>query len=93
MGGVLSVGAGAAVTVEIRILGGEPGDTIELVSRNGRRSGLERLQIVSDEIRTLQFTSDGSHDWVRANLRDGDGRLLLLTNPVYLNLPGERGRR
>ena len=92
MGGVLSVGGGAAVTVEIRVLGGEPGDTIELVSRNGKRPGLERLQIVSDEIRTLQFTSDGSYDWVRANLRDADGRLLLLTNPVYLNLPGEPGR-
>jgi hypothetical protein len=90
MGGVLSVGAGAAVTVEIRVLGGEPGDTIELVSRNGKRPRLERPQIGSpDEKRSLTFTSDGSYDWVRANLRGNDGRLLLLTNPVYLNLPGE----
>jgi hypothetical protein len=71
-------------------VGGEPGDTIELISRNGKRLRLEDPQIrSSDETRSPQYASDGGYDWVRVNLRDCDGELLLLTNPVYLNLPGQ----
>jgi hypothetical protein len=90
MGGGLSVDRGATVSIEIRILGGEPGDTIELISRNGKRLRLEDPQIrSSDEARSLRYASDGGYDWLRVNLRGSDGKLLLLTNPVYLNLPGE----
>jgi hypothetical protein len=84
------VGQGAAVNVEIRVLGGEPGNGIELISRNGQRLRLEDPQIKSsDETRLYRFVSKGGYDWVRVNLRDSDGKLSLLTNPIYVNAPGE----
>jgi hypothetical protein len=90
MGGSLSVGQGAAVNVEIRVLGGEPGNGIELISRNGQRLRLKDPQIKSsDETRLYRFVSKGGYDWVRVNLRDSDGKLSLLTNPIYVNAPGE----
>ena len=38
---------------------------------------------------TLQFkwTSDGRYHWLRCEVRDDDGKLLLLSNPIYINLP------
>jgi hypothetical protein len=88
MGGSLSADRAAAVDIEIRIRGGKPGDTLELISRNGRRLPLADPQIrSSDETRAHRFLSDGRYEWVRGNLRDSDGKLLLLTNPVYVNLP------
>jgi hypothetical protein len=90
MGGSLSVDRGAAVDLEINVLGGRAGETIELISRNGRPLRLEDAQIgSSDETRVHRFVSDGDYDWVRVNVRNSDGRLLLLSNPVYVNLPGE----
>jgi hypothetical protein len=90
MGGSLSAGQGARVAIEIRVRGGEPGDTIEVISRNGQRLRLEGPQIKSsDETRRHRFVSDGGYDWVRVNLRDSGGKLLLLTNPIYVNAPGE----
>jgi hypothetical protein len=90
MGGNLSVGQGAGVGIEIRVRGGEPGDAIELISRNGRRLRLEDPQIKSsDETRRHRFVSNGDYDWVRVNLRDSGGKLLLLSNPIYVNAPAE----
>lgn len=90
MGGNLSVDKGATVNLEIRTLGGEPGDTLELIATNGQPLHLEDSQIESaDETRLHRFVSDGEYGWVRANVRNGDGRLLLLSNPVYVNGPGD----
>jgi hypothetical protein len=38
---------------------------------------------------TLQFkwTSDGRYHWLRCEVRDDNGQLLLLSNPIYINLP------
>jgi len=86
MGGNLFVEEGTPVNFEIRLSGGEPGDTLELISGNGKPLQLEDPQIESaDAIRTHDLISDGGYDWVRLNVRNRDGRLMLLGNPVYLN--------
>jgi hypothetical protein len=88
MGGNLSADRGTTMNLEIRTTGGQPGDTIELISRNGRLLQLEDPHVdSSDESRSHQLVSDGGYEWVRVNVRGGDGQLLLLSNPVYINAP------
>ena len=38
----------------------------------------------------FELISDGADGWLRVDLRDADGRLALLTNPVYLRSPNTR---
>jgi hypothetical protein len=40
----------------------------------------------ADVTRGFDWRSDGNRHWLRADVRDADGRLLLLGNPIYLNL-------
>jgi hypothetical protein len=37
--------------------------------------------------------SDGGRHWMRVNVRDAEGRLLVLGNPVYVNFPIEGRKR
>lgn len=39
----------------------------------------------ADETRVLALTADGSRQWLRVDVRDQAGKLLLLGNPIYLN--------
>ena len=63
-----------------------PGGKIELI-----RDGVIAQKLPSAEIKgsdhRLQFEerSDGRRHWIRVNLRDRDGRLALIGNPIYLN--------
>lgn len=41
----------------------------------------------ADESRRFQITGDGQRHWYRVNFRAGDGALLALTNPIYVNFP------
>jgi hypothetical protein len=89
MGGSVPVDQGAEVTLKIKTRGSEPGDTIELISRDGPLR-LEEPEVKStDETRSHRFVSDGGYNWMRVNVRSSDGKLLLVSNPVYLNVPSE----
>ncbi|OHB37856.1 MAG: phosphotransferase [Phenylobacterium sp. RIFCSPHIGHO2_01_FULL_70_10] len=61
---------------------GRPGDQIEVLV-----SGAEpyRLPLSADGPTRFAVTGDGRRGWVRLNLRDSEGRLILIGNPVYLN--------
>ena len=39
----------------------------------------------ADAIRTLVLTGDGRRHWIQALVRDAGGRLILISNPVYLD--------
>ena len=39
-----------------------------------------------DESPSFQWTSDGHAHWLRAEVRDANGSLMLVSNPVYINL-------
>jgi hypothetical protein len=45
--------------------------------------------VASDELQHVAFdwTSDGQRHWVRSNIRDASGQLLLIGNPIYVNYP------
>ena len=38
-----------------------------------------------DQTSTFTFTSDGKPHWLRVNIRSVEGKLLLVTNPIYIN--------
>jgi hypothetical protein len=54
------------------------------MAHNGRA---ERFggETVAPEGRVFRFTSDGQRHWFRLNIRSADGKLLTLTNPIYLD--------
>jgi hypothetical protein len=42
---------------------------------------------VGNETLAFKWTTDGRYHWLRCEVRDQDGSLMLLSNPIYLNLP------
>lgn len=90
MGGNLPSAEGTVVRLEIQVTGAEPGDMLELVTTGGRSLPLDDPRLESaDETRVHELVSDGGYDWLRVNVRNAEGRLLLLSNPIYLNAAGE----
>ncbi len=85
MGGVLKVPAGqrASVRVQVRNLAG---GRIE-ATLDGAKAGLIAQPQVSAAQQSFDFDwpSDGRRHWLRIDVRDAQGRLALVGNPVYFN--------
>ncbi len=73
MGGALTAKAGESVEFEVQVQG-LAACRIEVIRDS---------EIVADQAR-FSLAADGAAHWVRVNLRDGDGRLLMIGNPIYL---------
>jgi hypothetical protein len=85
MGDALAAPAGAAVRFKVRVAQAA-GSTISLVLDGGTANLLAARKVDgADVTRSFDWTSDGKRHWLRAEVRDANGRLLLLGNPVYLN--------
>lgn len=82
MGGQLSVPAKQSVTFTTRIEQ-MSGGTVEII-RDGKTT---RRTAIPAAKHTWSFdeTSDGHRHWIRIDVRDADGKLALLGNPIYLN--------
>jgi hypothetical protein len=85
MGDALAAPAGAVARFKVRVAHAD-GAVIALVL-DGAAAGLlaERKVDGADVTRGFDWISDGKRHWLRAEVCDADGRLLLLGNPVYLN--------
>lgn len=82
MGGTLA--APAAVRFTVRA-GGVDGGRIEVV-RDGRPMEIALPPLTAEaDPRAFELPIDGARSWVRVNVRDADGRLILVGNPIYLN--------
>ncbi|QQP95790.1 CehA/McbA family metallohydrolase [Lysobacter enzymogenes] len=85
MGGELAVAAGerARVSAQVRNLAGGRVETIV----DGVRSDLIAQPQVSAAQQSFEFQwpSDGRRHWLRIDVRDAQGRLALMGNPVYFN--------
>ena len=84
MGDELHAPAGAKVEVSVHVAG-VPGGRIAIA---GDAVGLVRpgeLNLTSDD-QTLAFDliADGRPRWLRVDVRDGAGKLVLIGNPIYL---------
>lgn len=82
MGGQLSVPAKQSATFTARIEQ-MTGGTVEVI-RDGK---ITRRTAVPAPKHSWSFeeTSDGKRHWIRIDVRDADGKLALLGNPIYLN--------
>ena len=84
MGDDLNPQKGEAVALQIHVAGCE-GATGRLLVDGQEVSDLPQQSITSaDQILNLKWTSDGSRHWLRAEVRDSKGQLLLFGNPVYI---------
>jgi hypothetical protein len=84
MGGTLAASVGQGVEFQVRVVN-VAGGRVEVV-RDTVIDAPANAAIAGDEHR-LSFTQtgDGARHWVRINVRDRDGRLVLIGNPIYLN--------
>ncbi|HEY3799258.1 MAG TPA: CehA/McbA family metallohydrolase [Caulobacteraceae bacterium] len=87
MGGALAAPGGAQVAVNVTVRG-LAGAKVEVVLDGRRRAAFADDVLASDdETLTFILPSDGARHWVRADVRAaGDGRTLMIGNPIWLNL-------
>jgi hypothetical protein len=89
MGSTLAAPAGTPVSLDIHIANC-PAATVHWFLDGAESSALPAQSIASaDQTLHAQWTSDGAHHWIRAEVHDSDNLLLLLGNPVYLNWPAK----
>lgn len=91
MGDVLPSSSGNTVEFEIRTEN-LAGARIEAI-QDGRILQPETDLAIKQTAQTHRFAwrSDGGRHWLRVNVRDADGKLLLVGNPIYLNWPDRAG--
>jgi len=85
IGDNLHTRAGDTVAFTVEVKGGA-GTKVEVIRDGKPASLLEQPQVSADKT-ALKFrvTTDGVRHWYRVNLRAADGKLLVLTNPIYEN--------
>ena len=83
MGEALPLPEGVRAEVFAHVAG-RAGDQVEVVASG---AAPYRLPVGDGTPVTFDLTGDGRRGWVRIDVRDGDGRLILIGNPIYLNWP------
>jgi hypothetical protein len=62
------------------------GDVIDIVEDGQKIAPLDDASIgFADERKTFVLPLDAKRHWIRADVRDAKGRLLLIGNPIYVN--------
>ena len=84
MGDVLIAPAGTTVRVSVHVVGGA-GNRLALAGPSAALAGpLDQAVTRADETATFNLVTDGRPGWLRVDLWGADGRLVVLTNPIYL---------
>lgn len=87
MGGDLSAAPGGAVQLRVHVAACS-GDEVHLLVDGHESPDLSPIAVAgADESLGAKWTSDGKRHWIRAEVRDKQGKLLVLGNPVYINFP------
>ena len=85
MGGDLKLQGGQEVALKIHVVGC-PGGTVHFLLDGEPSPELAPLAIASgDQVLNANWHGDGNRHWIRAEVYDGGGHLLLFGNPVYIN--------
>lgn len=88
MGDALVVKKGDSVRFSVRVAQAK-GARIDVLFDGERSSLLAQRDVDGDDVvREFSWRSDGKPHWLRIDVRDGAGKLILLGNPVYLNPAG-----
>ena len=84
MGDVLSAPAGTKVAVEVGVVGAA-GGSITLAGDGAPLAVLPDPKISgADQTVSFYLNADGARHWLRVDVRDANGKLILLGNPIYL---------
>jgi hypothetical protein len=85
MGGTLEAHQGNDVALEVHVAGCQ-GASVHVIV-DGAESSLLPAQSITAVEETLRssWRSDAARHWLRAEVRDAEGHLLLLGDPVYVN--------
>lgn len=85
MGDVLPAAAGAVVEVAVQVAGAPAGARLSLAGDAVPLARLADPALSAPEARkTFQLTADGKSRWLRVDVRDAKGQLILIGNPIYL---------
>jgi hypothetical protein len=88
MGDLLPAAAGTSVRFEAHVAGAPEGAALSLA---GDGAGLVRpfdhALGAAEARRTFDLVADGQARWLRVDIRDSTGKLLILGNPIYLRPP------
>ena len=84
MGDVVPIRRGQTRPIKLHVLGAA-GGTIELLG-NGQRPATRTTAplLTSDDTVEYRLTGDGQDRWFQVQVRDVQGRLILIGNPIYL---------
>jgi hypothetical protein len=90
MGGVLTTRPGETVSFFVLVHGVAAG-ALEVVEDGKTIIGPPDASLVGgDIVRPFSLATDGKRHWLRINVRDPKGRLMLIGNPIYLRPPQDR---
>ena len=84
MGETLQAASGDPIAFQIH-LAACPRSTVHLFLDGSETPQLPPLaSTIGNETLPFQWTSDGHAHWLRAEVRDSNGSLALLSNPIYI---------
>ena len=85
MGGMLQTSRDEVVAIDVHTVECQ-GDSVHFFA-DGRELPDAQPQAITAAEQSLHFQwrADGGRHWILAEVRDSEGRLLLLSNPVYVN--------
>lgn len=88
MGDTLRVVSGKILSFRIH-LAGCPQSQVHIFLDGRESSALPPIEASSGNgMLPFTWTSDGRYHWLRCEVRGADGHLMLLSNPIYINLSG-----
>lgn len=87
MGGTLRVPAGSAIHFSVCATGVAGGRIETIEDGNPVKVGAEP-EIPGEDFReAFDLTGDGNRHWIRINIRDRESHLVLIGNPIYVDVP------
>jgi predicted metal-dependent phosphoesterase TrpH len=85
MGGDLDEAANVPIDLDLHVVGCT-GATVHLLADGKEVPSLAPMAVSGDDVTLkVKWTGDGGRHWLRAEIRDSQGGLMLLSNPVYIN--------
>jgi hypothetical protein len=94
MGDILPAPAGTQVSVAVDVAGAPEGAVLSLAGDGAKLATLADPQLgAADARKVFELTADGRPHWLRVDVRDAKGQLLVIGNPIYLRPAGETAGR
>ena len=85
MGSPFKVRRGQSIEFQVRVAK-VAGGKIEVIRDGAAVDKIASSAVTSDDY-SMSFTQrvDSARHWVRVNVRDANGRIVLIGNPIYIN--------